>query len=49
MSLMHNEAKPTETSEFGAEKGLLQVPARRIGGLCSKTPKSPMVLGEKFL
>ena len=29
---MHSEAKQTEMSEFGAEKGLLQGQARRTGG-----------------
>ena len=31
---MHDEAKQTETSEFGAEKDLLQGRARRMGGSC---------------
>ena len=41
MCLMHSEAKQTETSEFGAEKCLLQGQARRMGSLCSKCPKLP--------
>ena len=49
MCLTHSESKQTETSEFGAEKGLLQGQAKRMGNLCSKTPNSPMVFGEKFL
>ena len=49
MCLMHSETKQTETSEFGAEKGLLQDQARRMGGSCSKNPNSLMVFGEKFL
>ena len=49
MCLTHSEAKQTEISESGAEKGLLQSQARRTGDLCSKTPNSPIVLGEKFL
>ena len=44
----HSEAKQTKTLEFGAEKGLLQGQAKRMGGLCSKTPKSLMFLEEKF-
>ena len=47
--LMHSEAKQTETSEFGAEKGLLQGHAKKTGALCSKYPNSPMVSGEEFL
>ena len=46
---MHCEAKQMETLEFGAEKGLLQGRARRMGCLCSKTLNSMVVLGEKFL
>ena len=38
---MHSEAKQTE--RFGAEKGLLQGQARRMGGLCSKTLNSLMM------
>ena len=45
---MHSEAKQTWTSEFGAEKGLLQVQAR-IGSSCSKNPKLTMVFRERFL
>ena len=33
---IHREAKEMEISEFGAEKGLLQGQAKRIGGSCSK-------------
>ena len=29
--LTHSEEKPTETLEFGAEKGLFQGQARRVG------------------
>ena len=39
--LMHSEAKQAETSEFGAEGGLLQGHTRRTGGLCSKNSKLP--------
>ena len=35
---MHSEAKQTETSEFGAEKDLLQGHARRMGASCLKKP-----------
>ena len=41
MCLTHSEAKQTETSGFGAEKGLLQGQARRMGGSCSKNPELP--------
>ena len=41
MCPMHSEAKQTETSEFGAEKGLLQGHARRTGGLYPKNPELP--------
>ena len=36
-------------SEFGAEGCLLPSPARRTGGLCSKTPNFSMILGGKVL
>ena len=45
----HSEAKQTKTLELGAEKGLLQGQARRIGVLCSKTLNSLMVFREKLL
>ena len=35
-SCAHGEAKQTKTSEFVAEKGLLQSQPRRTGGSCSK-------------
>ena len=38
---MHSEAKQTEMSEFGAEKGLLQGHARRWGGSGPKKPQAP--------
>ena len=38
---MLSKAKQTKMMEFGAEKGLLQGQARRIGGLCPKNPKLP--------
>ena len=47
MCLRHSEAKQTWT--FGAEEGLLQGQARRMGGSCSKNPNSLMGFGEKFL
>ena len=49
MCLTPSKAKQTEMLEFGAEKGLLQDQARRMGGSCSKNPNSLMVFGEKFL
>ena len=45
----HSEAKQTETSESGAEKGLLGGRARRTGGSCLKTLNSPMVSGESLI
>ena len=45
---MHSEATPTGRSEFGAEKGLLQIQARTVGGLCSKALNSWVVLREFF-
>ena len=36
----HSEANQARTSEVGAEEGLLQSQARRMGGLCSKNPNS---------
>ena len=46
---MHSEAKQTEMLEFGAEKGLLQDQARRMGGSCSKTLNSLGFQGEAFI
>ena len=46
--LTHSEAKQTKTSEFGAEKGLLQDQARRTGDLCSKTLNFPVVFRQKL-
>ena len=46
---MHSEAKQTETSEFGAEKSLLQGHARRMGDSASKTTELLTVFREKFL
>ena len=45
---MHSKVKQTQTSEFGAEKGLLQGKGRRIGGSCSKTPTLQCFLGKSF-
>lgn len=36
--MMHSEAKPTERSEFGAEKGLLQGRVMSWVGACPKKP-----------
>ena len=41
MYLMHNEAKQTETLEFGAEKSLLQGHARRWEVYALKSPELP--------
>ena len=43
---MQIEAKQTEISEFGAEKGVLQSQARRTDGLHSKTQNTPMIFME---
>ena len=45
----HSEAKQTITLAFGAEKGLLQDQARRMGGQCSKALSSLMIWGEDFI
>ena len=44
MCLTHSEAKATKTSEFGAEKGLLQGQA---GWLALKNPKLPDGFGAE--
>ena len=49
MCPMHSEARHTEKSEFGAEKGFLQGQARRMGGPCSEDPNSLVVFREEFL
>ena len=38
MCLSYSEAKQIETSEFGAEKGLLQAKQGKLAGICSKNP-----------
>ena len=43
----HSEAKQTETSEFGAEKGLLKGHARRTGGSCPPKPQTPQRVSAK--
>ena len=47
--LRHSEAKQTETSEFEADKGLLQVCARRQVAHDLKSPKFPEGFGQAFL
>ena len=48
MCLTHSEAKNnTKTSEFGAEKGLLQGHARRLVAQALKTPNSSRKLSAK--
>ena len=49
LCLTHSEAKQTETLEFGAEQGLLQGQARRMGGLHSKDLNSPIIFREEFI
>ena len=46
MCLMHNEAKQTETLEFGVEKGLLQGHARRWEVYALKSPELPARLWQ---
>ena len=46
---MHNEAKQTEMSEFGAQKGLLQGHARKMGDSGSKTTELLTAFRDKFL
>ena len=43
----HSEAKQAETSEFGAERVLLQGQARRTGSSCSKDLNSPVDFKEE--
>ena len=45
---MQRDTKQTETSESGAEKGLLQGRARRMGGLCPPNPELPEVFQQNF-
>ena len=49
MCLMHSEAKQTETSEFGAEKGLLQGHARRRVAHTLKTLNSLKAFSNALL
>ena len=42
---MHSEVKQTETSEFGADKGLLQDQARKTDGMYSRKPE--LVNGDR--
>ena len=43
---MHRDQ--TKVTEFGAEKGLLQGLARRMGDLWPKSPELPKVFGKVF-
>ena len=45
----HSEAKQTEVSECGAEKGLLQDHARRQVARAPQTPNSPKRFRKAFL
>ena len=45
---MHSEDKQTETSEFGAEKGLSQGRARRRVGHALKSPELPEGFGQSI-
>ena len=47
--LPHSKARQIKTSEFAAEKDLLQGQARRIGDSCSKTLNSLMFREEVFI
>ena len=46
---MYTEAKQTKPLASEAEKDLLQGQARRIGGSCSKTPNSLVVLKQETI
>ena len=46
MCLMHNEARQTETLEFGVEKGLLQGHVRRREVYALKSPELPARLWQ---
>ena len=46
---MYSEAKQTKPLAFGAEEDLLQGQAQRIGGSCSKTPNSLVVLKQEMI
>ena len=48
-SLRHSEAKLIEILGLGAEKGLLQGQARRMGDSCSKTLNSLIFQEEVFI
>ena len=41
--------RPNKPKESGAQKGLLQGQARRMGGSWSKLPNSPVFCGEKLI
>ena len=45
----YDEVKQMETSEFGAERGLLWGQTRRMGGLCSKNLNSLKGFSKAFL
>ena len=45
----HSEPKQTEMSEFGAQKGLLQGPARKTGGSYSNYPELPAGFQKSIL
>ena len=45
--LTHSEAKQTKSLEFGAEKGVLQGQARRVGDSCSE-PLNSQWFGGRF-
>ena len=48
MCLMHSEAKQTEMSEFGAEKGVLLGQARRTAGSCPPNLEVPEGFQQSF-
>ena len=47
--VLERKIKAEKIKDFGEENDLLQSQTRRIGGSCSNTQNSLMVLREKFL
>ena len=47
MCLMYSEVKETKTSQFGAEKDLLQRPCKKNGWLVLRKPELPNDFGGR--
>ena len=47
MCLMYSEVKETKTSQFGAEKDLLQRPSKKNGWLVLRKPELPNDFGGR--